>query len=52
MSGIDHLLYFGSESDSDGAMTITLYFAQGTNPDTARCRYRTNCSWRRRSCHW
>src|SRR6266403_5668847 len=36
MSGIDHLLYFGSESDADGSMTITLYFEQGTNPDTAQ----------------
>jgi hydrophobe/amphiphile efflux-1 (HAE1) family protein len=35
MSGIDHLLYFGSESDADGSMTITLYFEQGTNPDIA-----------------
>src|ERR1700693_3343728 len=34
MSGIDHLLYFGSESDADGSMTITLYFEQGTNPDS------------------
>ena len=36
MSGIDHLLYFGSESDADGNMTITLYFEQGTNPDIAQ----------------
>src|SRR5258708_1291759 len=36
MSGIDHLLYFGSESDADGTMTITLYFEQGTNPDIAQ----------------
>lgn len=36
LSGIDHLLYFGSESDADGSMTITLYFAQGTNPDIAQ----------------
>jgi multidrug efflux pump len=35
LSGIDHLLYFGSESDSDGSMTITLYFEQGSNPDIA-----------------
>jgi multidrug efflux pump subunit AcrB len=35
LSGIDHLLYFGSESDKDGSMTITLYFEQGTNPDIA-----------------
>jgi multidrug efflux pump len=36
LSGIDHLLYFGSESDSDGTMTLTLYFEQGTNPDIAQ----------------
>ncbi|MDB5974615.1 MAG: multidrug efflux transporter permease [Nevskia sp.] len=36
MSGIDHLLYFSSESDKDGTMTITLYFEQGTNPDIAQ----------------
>src|SRR6202790_1083482 len=36
LSAIDHLLYFGSESDADGSMTITLYFEQGTNPDMAQ----------------
>jgi hydrophobe/amphiphile efflux-1 (HAE1) family protein len=36
MSGLDHLLYFGSESDKDGSMTITLYFEQGTNPDISQ----------------
>jgi hydrophobe/amphiphile efflux-1 (HAE1) family protein len=36
LSGIDHLLYFSSESDSDGTMTITLNFEQGTNPDIAQ----------------
>ena len=36
MSGLDHLLYFTSESDKDGTMTITLNFAQGTNPDIAQ----------------
>src|SRR6201988_2352370 len=36
LSGIDHLLYFGSERDADGSMTITLYFEQGTNPDIAQ----------------
>jgi hydrophobe/amphiphile efflux-1 (HAE1) family protein len=36
LSGIDHLLYFGSESDADGSMTITLYFEQGTDPDIAQ----------------
>src|SRR5579862_1443000 len=36
LSGIDHLLYFSSESDATGAMTITLYFAQGTDPNIAQ----------------
>src|ERR1700689_5565167 len=36
LSGIDHLIYFSSESDSDGSMTITLNFEQGTNPDIAQ----------------
>src|ERR1700694_4711123 len=36
MSGLDHLLYFSSESDKDGTMTITLNFEQGTNPDIAQ----------------
>src|SRR6185437_10183562 len=36
MSGLDHLLYFGSESDKDGSLTITLTFDQGTNPDIAQ----------------
>src|ERR1700744_4469558 len=36
LSGIDNLLYFSAESDKDGSMTITLYFAQGTNPDIAQ----------------
>src|SRR5579864_7185180 len=36
LSGIDHLLYFGSESDADGSMAITLYFEQGTDPDISQ----------------
>jgi len=36
LSGIDNLLYFSSESDKDGSMTITLNFDQGTNPDIAQ----------------
>ncbi len=36
MSGIDHLLYFSSESDKDGSMTITLNFEQGTSSDIAQ----------------
>src|ERR1700759_255209 len=36
LSGIDGLLYFSSESDKDGSMTITLNFLQGTDPDIAQ----------------
>lgn len=36
LSGIDHLLYFSSESDKDGSISITLSFEQGTNPDIAQ----------------
>jgi multidrug efflux pump len=36
LSGLDHLLYFSSESDKDGSITITLDFDQGTNPDIAQ----------------
>jgi len=36
LSGLDHLLYFSSESDKDGSMAITLNFEQGTNPDIAQ----------------
>ena len=36
LSGIDNLLYFSSESDKDGSMTITLSFAQGSNVDIAQ----------------
>jgi hydrophobe/amphiphile efflux-1 (HAE1) family protein len=36
MRGLDHLIYFSSTSDSSGTATVTLTFAQGTNPDTAQ----------------
>src|SRR5579871_2785223 len=36
LSGLDHLLYFSSQSDKAGTVQITLNFAQGTNPDTAQ----------------
>ena len=36
LSGIDNLLYFASNTAKDGSATITLTFAQGTNPDTAQ----------------
>src|ERR1700694_727371 len=36
LNGIDNLIYFSSESDKDGSMTITLNFKQGTNPDIAQ----------------
>ena len=36
LSGIDHLLYFSSDSNKDGSISITLSFEQGTNPDIAQ----------------
>jgi len=36
LNGIDNLTYITSEANSDGSATITLTFAQGTNPDTAQ----------------
>src|SRR5271156_5633919 len=35
MKGLDHLIYFSSTSDSPGAATVTMTFAQATTPDTA-----------------
>lgn len=36
LTGLDNLLYFNSSSSSEGTVTITVTFAQGTNPDTAQ----------------
>jgi hydrophobe/amphiphile efflux-1 (HAE1) family protein len=36
MKGLDHLIYFASTSESSGTATVTMTFAQGTNPDTAQ----------------
>jgi multidrug efflux pump len=36
LSGLDNLLYFTSESDKDGSISITLSFAQGTDPNIAQ----------------
>jgi multidrug efflux pump len=36
LTGIDNLLYFSSNASKDGSATITLTFAQGTDPDTAQ----------------
>ncbi|MBV2134009.1 efflux RND transporter permease subunit [Pseudomonas sp. MAP12] len=36
LNGIDGLRYISSESNSDGSMTITATFNQGTNPDIAQ----------------
>ncbi|MDB5374504.1 MAG: acrB2 [Belnapia sp.] len=36
LSGLDNLLYFSSQSAKDGSVSITLSFAQGTDPDTAQ----------------
>lgn len=34
--GVDHLEYLSTVANSDGTATITLTFAQGTNPDVAQ----------------
>ena len=36
MKGLDHLIYFSATSESSGVATVTMTFAQGTNPDTAQ----------------
>ncbi|SHK06830.1 multidrug efflux pump [Roseomonas rosea] len=36
MTGLDGLLYFSSDSNRDGSVSIKLTFAQGTNPDIAQ----------------
>ncbi|UYZ84775.1 efflux RND transporter permease subunit [Entomomonas sp. E2T0] len=36
MNGIDNLRYMSSQSNSDGSMTITVTFEQGTDPDIAQ----------------
>ncbi|ARP86475.1 efflux RND transporter permease subunit [Bordetella genomosp. 9] len=44
MNGLDHLEYMSSESAADGSVTITLTFAQGTNPDTAQVQVQNKLS--------
>src|SRR5688572_14899937 len=36
VNGADHLLYLGSQSASDGSYTLTVTFAQGTDPEQAQ----------------
>lgn len=36
IKGIDHLLYFSSSSDANGNSRISMFFAQGTDPDQAQ----------------
>ncbi|MEX3021653.1 efflux RND transporter permease subunit [Kluyvera sp. STS39-E] len=44
MNGLDQLQYISSESNADGNMTITLTFAQGTDPDTAQVQVQNKLS--------
>ena len=44
MKGLDHLEYLSSTSDSSGQATITLTFAQGTDPDTAQVQTQNKLS--------
>jgi len=36
LAGLDHLLYFQSQSNAAGTVSVTLTFQAGTNPDTAQ----------------
>lgn len=36
LTGLDNLLYFTSSSSSQGSVTVTVTFSQGTNADTAQ----------------
>ena len=44
MKGLDHLEYLSSTSDSSGTATITLTFAQGTDPDIAQVQTQNKLS--------
>ena len=50
MNGLDGLEYISSESNSDGSMSITLTFRQGTNPDTAQVQVQNKLSLAQRCC--
>lgn len=44
ITGIDHLLYFNSSSDSSGRSRISLSFENGTDPDTAQMQVQNSIS--------
>ncbi|CAE6793281.1 Multidrug resistance protein MexB [Xanthomonas arboricola] len=44
MKGLDHLSYMASTSESSGAVTITLTFDNGTDPDTAQVQVQNKLS--------
>jgi gold/copper resistance efflux pump len=44
VNGVDHLLYLGSQSASDGSYTLTVTFAQGTDPEQAQIEVQNRVS--------
>jgi len=44
LTGIDHLLYFSSQSSSNGRVQITLTFETGTDPDIAQVQVQNKVS--------
>jgi multidrug efflux pump len=44
LTGIDHLLYFSSQSNSTGIAQITVTFETGTNPDIAQVQVQNKVS--------
>ena len=44
LTGVDHLMYFSSTSNSNGSASITLTFEPGTNPDIAQVQTQNKVS--------
>jgi multidrug efflux pump len=44
LTGVDHLLYFSSQSTSNGQSTITVTFENGTDPDIAQVQVQNKIS--------
>jgi gold/copper resistance efflux pump len=44
VNGVDGMLYLGSQSTSDGAYTLTVTFAQGTDPEMAQVEVQNRVS--------
>ena len=50
MNGLDGLEYIDATSEADGAVTISLTFKQGTDPNIAQVQVQINSRWRNPAC--